>query len=207
MKYDPFPRGKFPVGVRSIEALDTSRNCLFPFEVWYPAAAEHAGQDLAPATQDVFTVSVGSTPRAQAAVRDATAHAGSYPLIVFSHHSTGNRRTATFLTTHLSSHAYVVAAIDHSEVVSSALARKDGETAEQRNMRAESWVANRVPDMRFLIDHLINTWESEARIDSSQIGIIGHSLGGWTALATPEVEPRIRAVVALAPGGNSRPRP
>jgi len=36
---------------------------------------------------------------------------------------------------------------------------------------------------------------------------VGHSFGGWTALAGPEVEPRIRAVVALAPGGSSRPKP
>jgi dienelactone hydrolase len=36
---------------------------------------------------------------------------------------------------------------------------------------------------------------------------VGHSFGGWTALASPDVEPRIRAVVALAPGGSSRPKP
>jgi hypothetical protein len=36
---------------------------------------------------------------------------------------------------------------------------------------------------------------------------VGHSFGGWTALAVPDVEPRIRAVVALAPGGSSQPRP
>jgi dienelactone hydrolase len=36
---------------------------------------------------------------------------------------------------------------------------------------------------------------------------VGHSFGGWTALATPEVEGRIRAVVALAPGGSSQPPP
>jgi dienelactone hydrolase len=38
-------------------------------------------------------------------------------------------------------------------------------------------------------------------------GLLGHSLGGWTALATPDVEPRIGAVVALAPAGSSHPRP
>jgi predicted dienelactone hydrolase len=69
-------------------------------------------------------------------------------------------------------------------------------------------VASRVPDVRFLIDHLLSgAWESEAGIDSSQIGLVGHSFGGWTVLAVPEVDPRVRAVVALAPGGNSNPRP
>jgi pimeloyl-ACP methyl ester carboxylesterase len=36
--------------------------------------------------------------------------------------------------------------------------------------------------------------------------VVGHSFG-WTALAAPEREPRVRAVVALAPGGSSCPVP
>ena len=40
-----------------------------------------------------------------------------------------------------------------------------------------------------------------------QVGIVGHSFGGWTALAATDVESRIRAVVALAPGGSSQPKP
>jgi len=36
---------------------------------------------------------------------------------------------------------------------------------------------------------------------------VGHSFGGWTALAAPAVEWRISAVVALAPGGSSQPKP
>ena len=36
---------------------------------------------------------------------------------------------------------------------------------------------------------------------------MGHSFGGWTALAAPAVEWRISAVVALAPGGSSQPKP
>src|SRR5437764_6494272 len=80
--YDPFARGRFPVGVRTIEARDTARNRLFPCEIWYPAAAQHAGQDLAPPTQDVFTDRPGDAPRSQTAVRDAAAQPGSHPLIL-----------------------------------------------------------------------------------------------------------------------------
>ncbi len=141
------------------------------------------------------------------AVRDATAHPGTYPLILFSHHSGGHRRAATFLCTHLSSHGYVVAALDHSEVVAEELKHRDGETAEQKTARMEAAIASRVPDVRFLLDHLLTAWDSAAKLDPTQIGIVGHSFGGWTALATPEVEGRIRAVVALAPAGSSQPRP
>lgn len=208
--YDPFIRGRFPVGVHTFQAHDKLRDRLFPCEIWYPAAARHAGQDMAPGTQDSFKVPPGDTPRRQMAVRNAEAQPGTWPLIVFSHHSGGHRRAATFLCTHLSSHGYVVAALDHSEVVAAELRGRDGETAEQRTARAGVLMASRVPDIRFLLDHLVlnhAAWASEAKLDPNRIGIVGHSFGGWTALATPEVDQRIRAVVALAPGGNSQPRP
>ena len=208
-EYDPFVRGRFPAGVRTIQGLDTVRDRRFPCEIWYPAAAQHAGQDIASGTQDFFTVSSNDTPRGQMAVRNATAHPGTNPLIIFSHSSGGNRQQSTFLCTHLSSHGYLVAALDHSEVVAAELARKDGETDEQKTARVEAWIANRVPDIRFLLDHLLNdsAWDSEAKLDPTRIGIVGHSFGGWTALAAIEVERRIRAVVALAPGGSSQPKP
>jgi dienelactone hydrolase len=208
-EYDPFVRGGFPVGVRTLQALDPARNRVFLCEIWYPAAAQHAGQDMALETQDLFTVPSSDAPRSQMAVRHAAAQPGTYPLIVFSHSSGQHRRMATFLCTHLSSHGYVVAALDHSEVVAPELARREGETHEQKTARAQAWIANRVPDIRFLLDHLLSSaaWDSEANLDPTQIGIVGHSFGGWTALAAPDLEPRIRAVVALAPGGSSQPKP
>jgi predicted dienelactone hydrolase len=103
----------------------------------------------------------------------------------------------------------VVAALDHSEVVAKEMKRKDGETAEELAARIEAMIASRVPDMRFLLDHVLDgaAWDSDVKVDATQIGIVGHSFGGWTALAMPEVDGRIRAVVALAPGGSSNPRP
>ncbi len=142
-------------------------------------------------------------------MRDAAARPGTCPLIIFSHHSGGYRRAATFLCTHLGSHGYIVAALDHSEVIAPELARRNAETEERKNARWQAVIASRVPDARFLLDHLLNTaaWESEAKLDSARIGIVGHSFGAWTALAIPEVDQRIQAVVALAPGGTSNPRP
>jgi predicted dienelactone hydrolase len=195
--------------VRTVHARDTARARLFPCEVWYPAAAQHAGQDAAPSTQDFFTLPTGGTPRSQMAVRDAAARPGTYPLVIFSHPSGGHRRTATFLCTHLSSHGYLVAALDHSEVLVAELMRREGETDEQKAARWAAVIAGRVPDIRFLLDQLLSraAWDSEANIDPTRIGIVGHSFGGWTALATPAEDSRIRAVVALAPGGSSRPKP
>jgi dienelactone hydrolase len=205
--YDPFVRGPFSVGVRTIQSLDEARSRSFPCEIWYPAAAQHQGQDLAPETQDVFTVPPGDTPRRQTAVRNTAAHAGTYPAIVFSHHSGGHRRAATFLCTHLSSHGYLVAALEHSEVSAPELRGREGESAEQKAGRIQPVIASRVPDARFLLDCLLSDTTSDSRPDPARIGIVGHSFGGWTALAVPETDSRFRAIVALAPGGASNPKP
>ena len=128
---------------------------------------------------------------------------GTWPLILYSHHSGGSRVAATFLTTHLCSHGYVVAALDHSETFAPDLARKEVETPEQKAARAQAWAANRVPDLLFLLERML---ASESGIDVSQIALVGHSFGGWTVLETA-ADRRIGAVVALAPGGASNPRP
>jgi len=142
-------------------------------------------------------------------VRNAAAQPGTYPLVIFSHASGQGRHSATFLCTHLTSHGYVVAALDHSEVTSADLARKQGETPEERASRIEAWIANRVPDLRFLLNQMLSrgAYPIEIEVDPTQIGLVGHSFGGWTVLAATEADRRIRAVVALAPGGSSRPKP
>jgi predicted dienelactone hydrolase len=207
--YDPFSRGLFPVGVRTIEARDTARDRVFPCEIWYPAAGDYAGRDIAPDTQDIFDVAPHQTKRRQSAVRDARPGSGLSPLILFSHSSAGGRRSASFLCTHLSSHGYVVAALDHSELIAPDLAPSADETASQRAARIEALIASRVPDACFLLDLMTSDRLPSLGIgvDPALIGIVGHSLGGWTALSTTEADRRIRATVALAPGGASRVKP
>jgi dienelactone hydrolase len=132
----------------------------------------------------------------------------THPLILFSHGSArGARRMASALCTHLASHGYAVAALDHSEVVAPELAPRAGESPEEKAARVEALIGSRVPDLRFLLDHLLGTPWPEASLDASRVGAVGYSLGGWTVLAAAEVETRIRAVVALAPAGSSQPRP
>ena len=138
--YDPFVRGRFPVGVRTIHAMDKVRDRTFPCEVWYPASTPHAGQDFANETRDSFEVAFPPNAKArnQMSVRDATADSGTYPLIVFSHSSGGDRRQSTFLCTHLSSHGYVVAGMNHSEIVAPELARKQDASQEEKAAGASS---------------------------------------------------------------------
>jgi len=130
---------------------------------------------------------------------------GALPLAVYSHHSFGSRMAATFLCTHLASHGYAVAALDHSETIVPELERKPGESAAKSEARMQALVAARVPDLQFLLDTVLAM--PGVAIDSTRIAAVGHSFGGWTVLAAPEVDPRIRAVVAMAPAGSANPRP
>lgn len=206
MDFDPFGRGAFPVGVRSGQLVDSSRDDrLLPFEVWYPASAGSFGLDLSPLTQDTFSVLPDTPPQRQAAVRDATPEAGPFPLLIYSHTSLGHRRQSTFLCTHLASHGYVVAAVDHTGNSFADYVARAGATltSEQREEMLQRIISDRVPDLRFLAESLLG----DEHVDKARLGLIGWSFGGWAVLATPEVNDRVGAIVALAPGGASNPLP
>lgn len=182
--YGPFERGNHPIASLIVPALDQARNREFRCEIWWPVPAGESASAL------------------------------ESPLIIFVHGGGGNRRSAAYLCSHLASHGYVVAAMDHSEVIAPELAPAPDETPELRAARVEAVIASRVPDVRFLLDFLLGGGAATATgvdgrlaIDHDRIGLIGHSFGGWTVLAVPEVDTRVRSVVAMGPGGSSRPKP
>jgi dienelactone hydrolase len=197
-QYDPIEPGPFGVGVRTLEIPDPGRGRVFPCELWYPAASPPPGD-------------AAEKQAVPAEERGAPAAAGLHPLVIFSHFSGGGRRTATYLTTHLASHGYAVAAIDHSEVVMPELRPSPDEDSADRARRIDAIMASRVPDVRVVLSTLTGPQGPAAALgiglSPELIAVAGHSFGGWTALAAPEQESRVRAVVALAPGGSSRPLP
>ena len=199
--YDPFVPGPFGVGVRTLEIQDHDRSRVFPCEIWYPAAG--------PASEGAPAATAPASGAAEQ--REVPAQPGDLPLAIFSHFSGGGRRTATYLTTHLASHGYAVAAMDHSEVTAPELGPRQGESAADRARRIDAVIASRVPDVRLLLATLTRPRPigglDGIGLDPELIAVAGHSFGGWTALAVPESEPRVRAVIALAPGGSSRPVP
>jgi predicted dienelactone hydrolase len=192
VQYDPFETGPYGAGVRTVEIRDADRARTFPCEIWYPAARR-------------------PRPSLPSEERDALAAPGLHPLMIFSHFSGGGRRTATYLTTHLAGHGYAVAAMDHSEVVTPDLRPNPEEDRASRASRIDAIIASRVPDVRVLLSALTGGHRPAGldgiELDPDLVALGGHSFGGWTALAVPEQEPRVRAVVALAPGGSSRPVP
>lgn len=215
MTYDPFARGPFPVGVRTVQLTDLARQQrLLPTEIWYPASDAYAGQDVAEATRDTYELMPGFPAVWQEAVRDAAVRAGTFPLIAFSHGFGGHRRQTTFLCTHLASHGYVVASLDHTgntmlDVVQAIMTFQSSGQLPDPVATVKEFIAARPADIRFMIGQVLDGAVADiaARIDVNRIGMTGHSFGGWTTLAVTASEPRIRAALPLAPAGGSSSMP
>ena len=204
MTYDPFVRGSFPVGVRSHDLTDPARQRTFPVEVWYPAAEEHQGQDLAADTQDQYVMMQGVPSTPQTAVRDAKLGVGKFPLIGFSHGLGGHRRQTTHFCAHLASHGFVVASPDH--VGNTFMEMMTGGAAgfgEGGIEKIKQSASDRPRDMSFIFDQLLagEMGVPVECLDAQAIGMTGHSFGGWTALQTAGQDSRVRASLPLAPGG------
>jgi predicted dienelactone hydrolase len=206
MAYDPFDRGPFPVGVRSARFEDAARaGRVLELEIWYPAAEAHAGEDRADGTRDVYRVTRWFPAATQDAVRDARVHAGPFPLLAFSHGWGGHRRQSTFLCTHLASHGFVVAAVDHTG--NTVVDLMSGAARDRGSVSARAAIETRPPDLAFALDRVLDgaAGDLARSVAREQIGAFGHSYGGWTALALAGVDARVDAVVALAPAGGSSP--
>lgn len=200
MPYLPFERGPAPVGTRQFQWTDTARNHALPVDVWYPASGAHRGQDLDPATMDSFEVLPGMGETLQQAVMEAEAASGTFPLVVFSHGFGGERRQSTFFYTHLASHGYVVASMDHVGNTTADLVSGEGAAGDPEVL--DRFVGSRPKDASFVIDQMLSG-ASGLSINPDQIGMSGHSFGGWTTLKTIETDERIKAAVPLAPGGGA----
>ena len=196
-EYSPFERGPHPVGTRQFSWSDRSRNHTMPVDIWYPAASAHDGEDFDPEKMSSFELIPGLGISVQNAVMNAKARSGTFPLVVFSHGYGGERRQSTFFYTHLASHGYVVAAMDH--VGNTTVDMLSGQSAGDAEL-INRFMESRPVDASFVIDQML-AGASDLNIDEDRIGMSGHSFGGWTTLKTVEKDTRIKAIVPLAPAG------
>ncbi|MEM6451182.1 MAG: alpha/beta hydrolase [Cyanobacteria bacterium P01_D01_bin.105] len=107
------------------------------------------------------------------------------PLVLISHGLAGDRKGFVALAEHLTSHGYVVAALDHpdsnTDQLLSLFRGTDREIAEPTEF------TERPADVSYVIDELLRRTQPNSllanRIDAAKTGVIGHSFGGYTALA------------------------
>ncbi|HBB31338.1 MAG TPA: dienelactone hydrolase [Cyanobacteria bacterium UBA8803] len=110
----------------------------------------------------------------------------SGPLVVFSHGFGSDRKFLTYLARHLASYGITVASIEHP---GSNFTWLNGVSLDSNleNLLPASEFIDRPKDVSFVLDELTRINEGVGRLrdklNTQQVSVIGHSLGGYTALA------------------------
>ena len=192
--------GEFLVGVRTLELGEEPGQQ--PLSVWYPADSDAvAGMDTevydsAQAIPEAFRALIPESmqsPVETNAYRDAPLADGApYPVVIYSHGFGGHRDVAIFLTTHLASHGFIVASPEH---IHRNLPAQAFGTAESSPEKDQADVANTLAALERA---------EPGAVDTSRVGIIGHSAGARTAMDALANE-SVLAAIPLAGGGEAPP--
>jgi predicted dienelactone hydrolase len=175
--------GAYAVGVR-IVLIESDPSRILRGFLWYPAQAD---------AQFAYA-EYGYGKRSATARQNAPpARDGApYPLIIFSHGYGGYAAQSIYLTEHLASHGFAVLAINHN---GSTLGDTDSETGltlgwylRPRDVLSQiAWAEALNADPQSDLYSLF---------DLDQIGVSGHSYGGYTALAAAGAQLDFRALDA-----------
>jgi dienelactone hydrolase len=191
-------------------------NCEAPRAVGYRVLSMPSGRKLAvwyPTTAAEQPLTYVRGGIAGSAARDAEPVAcGRVPLVLFSHGLGGCALQSTFLTESLARRGYMVAAPDHADAATCGI---DGEALRLQNIRtaqplgdparwSEQSEIGRRDDLRAAIERVRSDAALAPVTDTTRVGAVGHSLGGYSVLALGGAWPtwrtsEVKAVVALSP--------
>ena len=177
------------VGSHQIQIEDRAKDISFPTLIQYPTHTPSTPTAFGPYVMDVSV--------------DAPVAPGTFPLIVISHGGGGSHLVYRTISTHLAKHGYIVTMPEHPG-------------NNRHNNELEDTFENLVNRPRhasLAIDAVTAHPQFKAYIRPHCVAAIGHSMGGYTALAmaggTPwskdrqrvdvAQDPRIQALVLLAP--------
>ncbi|MBE9226553.1 alpha/beta hydrolase [Phormidium sp. LEGE 05292] len=119
------------------------------------------------------------------------------PLVVMSHGFGADRKFLNYLALHLASYGITVAALEHPGSNATWVSQASISDKPQDLMPASEFV-DRPKDVSFLLDKLAQKnqkfSESQGKFNTKQVVVIGHSLGGYTALALAGAELNLPAL-------------
>lgn len=193
--------GPYAAGVMTLQMGDRK------VDVWYPAdktAVQGKKHDvyyikdwLQPSVAAILPASI-NPPYETDAFRDVPASKGSFPLVLFSHGYRGYRDQSTFLTSHLATWGFIVAAPDHRE-------------------RSLEFVLGGGPDhpmtdsqtLRATVDALHAESAKPGgrlagRVKPGKVVVTGHSAGGFASIQFAS-QPDVAGYVSLAAGVTGDP--
>lgn len=146
-------------GCRLVEINDTVQGAIVPTAFLYPATGKEKTEHFAPYSLD--------------AARDAPVADGAYPLVVISHGHSGTPWAYRELAKHLALAGFVVALPAHT-----------GNTRLDNTLAGTAAnLANRPRHIALAIDAALADTTLVPHIARNGVAVIGHSIGGYTALA------------------------
>ena len=188
-------------------------------QIWYPADQAGPGQPYRTRAETEFKKAHLALVRTHAATGTALSGGQArYPVVIFSPAWTGRRNQNTVQAEELASHGFVVVGIDHpfgsdltifpdGRMVRTKLPDipdfTSAEAFKESIRTAESQLGIRAADVRFVLDELERLDRSDphglltGRLDTSRVGIFGHSFGGAVAAEVCLLDSRIKAGVNL----------
>ena len=158
------PATPYNVGMTQVEFSDPAAGGRsLNFMLIYPAAPERSVKPF-----KIFLSSNLHLYKDAPPVGDGLRH----PLIVFSHGAGGNGSVYAWFGEYLAAHGYIVAMVYHYRA----------NTYDSSALYVRNRIWQRPRDISLDISHLLEDKKWGPRIDPGQIGVAGHSQGGFTAL-------------------------
>lgn len=102
------------------------------------------------------------------------------PVVVISHGLSGDRKGFVAVAEHLASHGYAVVALDHP--ASNRTQLEDLFRGAEQEIAEPTEFSDRPRDVSYLLDRLALR-SDRLQLDMDSIAVLGHSFGGYTALA------------------------
>ncbi|PRX54433.1 alpha/beta hydrolase family protein [Flagellimonas meridianipacifica] len=154
----------FHIGQKSVTYVDETRNRPLLTEIWYPTL-ERPTETVPKGNQKELFKTIQT-------VRDASTADGKFPLLLVSHGTGGNRFSLTWFVEKMVKEGYIVVSLDHY-----------GNSTFNKIPREFVKWWERAIDVQYVLTQILKDKEIGAKVDTSKIGGVGFSLGGYTNIA------------------------